>query len=104
MGRIIVKQVKIDRQDIAIVRLSDQHHEIIKFCKTPKSASEISEEFQLTLNKVYKRVFVLKKGGYIKRLDRNGSTHTVRFKSENRITDAEAQKVMLKPMFMGVRL
>jgi len=85
-------------------RLTQNHKDIIEFCKSPYSATQIAEGLGITMPAVYKRIRVLQRMGYIQKMQdprARGYNHGCTFISTDRPYSAA---LAVRTSVLGVRL
>jgi predicted transcriptional regulator len=85
-------------------RLTQNHKDIIEFCKAPYSATQIAEGLGITMPAVYKRIRVLQRMGYIQKMQDPralGYNHGCTFISTDR---PYAEAIKVRTSVLGVRL
>jgi hypothetical protein len=84
--------------------LTQNHKNIIEFCKSPYSATQIAEGLGITMPALYKRLRVLQRMGYLQKMQDSrarGYNHGCTFISTDR---PYAAALAVRTSVLGVRL
>jgi Predicted transcriptional regulators len=84
--------------------LTQNHSDVIEFCKSPSSATEIAHGLGITMSALYKRLRVLQRMGYLQKMQDSrakGYNHGCTFVSTDR---PQAAALKVRTYAMGVYL
>lgn len=84
--------------------LTQNHSDVIEFCKSPSSATEIAHGLGITMSALYKRLRVLQRMGYLQKMQDSrakGYNHGCTFVSTDR---PHAAALKVRTYAMGVYL